>query len=70
MLAEKGYKFVNLKVSPYVKAYLNEGLWSKRLRWMFKYKLRIKISSDQSVGMIDVCYLDRKGESLLVSSHE
>ena len=70
LLAEKGYKYVNLKVSPYVKAYLCEGLVSKRLRWIFKYKLRIKITSDQSVGMIDVSYLDKKGESILINSAE
>ena len=68
LLAEKGCKYVNLKVSPYVKAYLSEGLLSKRLRWIFKHKLYIKLSTDQSVGMIDVGYFDRKGESLLINS--
>ena len=70
LLAEKGYKFVNLRVSPYVKAYLSEGIISRRLRWIFKYKLRIKLTTDLSVGMIDVSYLDKKGESLLVNSTE
>ncbi len=68
LLAEKGCKYVDLKVSPYVKAYLSEGLLSKRLRWIFKHNLYIKLSTDQSVGMIDVGYFDRKGESLLINS--
>ena len=68
LLAEKGCKYVDLKVSPYVKAYLSEGLLSKRLRWIFKHKIYIKLSTDQSVGMIDVGYFDRKGESLLINS--
>ena len=67
LLAEKGCRYVNLKVSPYVAAYLKQGLWSLRQRWIFKYKLRIKITTDLSVGMIDVSYLDKKGESLLMN---
>ena len=65
LLAEKGCKYVTLRVSPYVASYLRHGLWSLRMRWMFKYKMRIKISSDHSVGMIDVSYLDKEGRSLL-----
>ena len=68
LLAEKGCRYVNLRVSPYVQSYLCRGLWSLRMRWIFKYKLRIDISSDQSVGMIDVSYLDKRGESLLINS--
>ena len=48
-------------------AYLKAGLWSLRMRWIFKYKLRINIVADQSVGMIDVDYLDKRGKSLLQS---
>jgi ribonuclease G len=69
-LADKGVRYVNLRVSPYVKAYLEQGLLSRKLRWIFKYKLHIKITTDQSIGMIDVSYLDKKGESLLTNSKE
>ena len=67
LLAEKGCRALRLKVSPYVAAYLKAGLWSLRMRWIFKYKLRINIIADQSVGMIDVDYLDKRGKSLLQS---
>ncbi len=66
LLASKGCRFVNLRLSPYVATYLRHGLWSLRMRWMYKYKLRIKITADASVGMIDVNYLDKRGESLIV----
>lgn len=66
LLSEKGCRFVNLKVSPYVESYLRKGLFSLRMRWMLKYKMRIKISTEQSVGMIDVAYLDKEGKSLLM----
>ena len=68
LLAEKGCKYVNLRVSPYVAAYLRKGIWPLRMRWIFKYKLRIKLTTDHSVGMIDVSYLDKKGESLLINN--
>jgi ribonuclease G len=65
LLSEKGCRYVNLKVSPYVATYLRHGIWPLKMRWMLKYKLRIKITADQSIGMIDVAYLNKKGESLL-----
>ena len=65
LLASEGCKYVKLKLSPYVAAYLKEGWWSRRMRWIFKYKLRIDVVADQSVGMIDVDYLDKRGKSLL-----
>ena len=67
LLASSGCRKVTLKVSPYVAAYLKRGLWSLRLRWIFKYKLRIGVIADQSVGMIDVDYLDKRGKSLLLN---
>ena len=65
LLAEKHCCYVNLRLSPYVAAYLRQGVWSLRLRWMLKYKMRIKITADMSVGMVDVSYLDKEGKSLL-----
>ena len=66
LLASKGCRYVNLRLSPYVATYLRHGLLSLRLRWMCKYKIYIKLTADQSVGMIDVKYLDKQGQSLLV----
>ena len=66
LLASKGCRYVNLKLSPYVATYLRHGLWSLRMRWMFKYRMRIKLTADRSAGMIDVAYLDKRGRSLLL----
>ena len=63
--ASQGNRHITLKVSPYVASYLRHGLWSLRMRWICKYKVRINIISDMSVGMIDVAYLDKRGKSLL-----
>jgi ribonuclease G len=62
---DRGVKFVELRVSPYVASYLCRGLLSLRRRWAWRHKISLKVVADQSLGMIDVKYLGRKGESLL-----
>lgn len=62
---DRGHKYIELIVSPYVASFLTRGLWSLRRRWEWKYKTRIKIVEDQSTGMIDVHYHDKKGNDLI-----
>ena len=64
---DRGVKYITLSVSPYVAAYLNRGVFSLRLRWMLRYKVWIKIVADQSLGMVDVRYMDRNGAALILS---
>ena len=65
LACDRHVKYINLRVSPYVASYICHGLWSLRRRWSYKYKTKIKVTADQSVGMIDVNYLNEKGSSLL-----
>lgn len=66
LLAEEhGERFVNLVVSPYVAAYLKRGIISLRTRWALRYGMIIKITASQGTGMVDVKYLDSKGENML-----
>ena len=62
---DRGVKYLRLSVSPYVASYLRQGLFSLRLRWMLRYKVMIHIVADQSLGMVDVKYLDRSGMLLI-----
>ena len=64
---DRGVKYITLSVSPYVAAYLKRGVFSLRLRWMLRYKVWIKIVADQSLGMVDVRYMDRNGAALILS---
>ena len=63
---DRGVKYITLSVSPYVAAFLNRGLFSLRLKWMLRYKVWIKIVADQSLGMVDVRYMDRNGTALIL----
>ncbi len=58
-------KYINLRVSPYVAAFLEKGIFSLRRRWGWKYRCEIVVTIDQSVGIIDVGYYDKKGVNLL-----
>ena len=62
---EKKIRLLKLLVSPYVSAYLKRGLPSVRLRWMFKYRFRLIVRVDQSLGMVEYKFLDRKNRQLL-----
>ena len=56
--------YVRLVVSPYVAAYLRRGLWSLRMRWMWRHRVWVDIRANQSLGMVDVRYQDCKGKNL------
>lgn len=62
---DRGHKYIKLVVSPYVAAFLKKGVWSLRRRWEWKYKVRLCIAEDQSMGIIDVHYHDRKDNDLI-----
>ncbi len=58
-------KFINIRVSHYVAAFLEKGLLSLRRRWGWKYKCKIKVTADQSMGIVEVGYFDQSGKSLI-----
>jgi len=62
---DRGQKYIKLVVSPYVASFLKKGFWSLRRRWEWKYKVRIDIAEDQSIGIVEVHYHDRKDNDLI-----
>ncbi len=62
---DRHVKYIRLRVSPYVASYLTKGFWSLRKKWMWRYKVRIAVVADQSLGMIDVKYLDGHDAALI-----
>ncbi|WP_418426068.1 Rne/Rng family ribonuclease [Alistipes sp.] len=62
---DRGQKFIKLVVSPYVAAFLRKGLLSLRRRWEWKYKVRLEIAEDQSVGIVEVHYHGKKDNDLI-----
>ncbi len=62
---DRGHKYIELVVSPYVASFLTRGWWSLRRKWEWKYKTCIKVVEDQSIGIIEVHYHDKKGNDLI-----
>ncbi len=62
---DRGHKFIRLVVSPYVASYLKKGFWSLRCRWAWKYKVRLQIVADQSTGIVEVHYHDKRDNDLI-----
>lgn len=48
---KSSYKAVNIFLNPYLKAYLNQGLFSRQFRWSWKYKLRIHFIDDEKLSL-------------------
>ena len=62
---EKGVRYLKIKVSPFVKSFLLQGIPSLRFRWQCKYRCRIKIVTDQTTPFVEVRYFDREGNELI-----
>ncbi len=63
-VTDRGLHYIKLRVSPIVASYLKKGLFSLRAKWQFKYKCRIKVVSDPSIGFVETRFYDRKDTEL------
>ena len=53
-----GIRRFYLHVHPYVAAYLKQGLWSIRLKWMLKYGLGVHIVPSQKMAFLQYEFYD------------
>ena len=57
-----GIKRFSLHVHPYVAAYINQGVFSLRLRWQMKYGLGIRVIPSQKMAFLQYEFYDSKRE--------
>ncbi len=62
---EKKLSYLKLRVSPVVAAFVKKGFPSLRTRWMFKYRCRIRVASDNTTGIIETRFFNREDEELI-----
>lgn len=62
---EKNERSIKLRVSPVVAAFLRKGFPSLRLRWMFKYRCRLRIVENNNTGIVETRFFNRNDEELL-----
>ena len=61
---ERRLRYLKLRVSPVVAAYLTKGLFSLRFRWMVKYGCMIRIVKNPTTGIIETKYFNRRDQEL------
>jgi len=61
-------KGLRLHVHPFVYAYACKGLWSLKLQWWLKYGIMLR--ENQSLGMMEVRYMDAKGKQVAEPEEE
>ena len=56
---------VTVQVHPYIDAYLSKGLFSLRLKWIWKLRCIIKIVPNSSLSFLETKFFNRKGEEVI-----
>ena len=63
---EQNEKIIQLRVNPFIHAYLTKGLISQRMKWFFKYSKWIKLDSDSTFSVNQYQFLNGSGESMIM----
>jgi len=45
------YRAIDIYINPYLKSFLSRGIFSTRIKWMFKYWLKISLIGDESISL-------------------
>jgi len=62
LINESNYKKLTLKVHPYIAGYIKQGLFSKKLKWFFKFKKSIAIESVNAYQFFEFHFFNENGE--------
>jgi len=55
---------LELVAHPYVAAFFNKGLWSRRRQWVMKYRKKIRVVSDPSFHYTEYRFFDQNEEEI------
>lgn len=59
LVNQAGVKSLSLHVHPYVYAYINQGLWSLKMKWKFRYGFGLKVIPSQKLGFLQYEFYDK-----------
>ncbi len=57
-------KSLQIKLHPFIHAYLKKGIPSLRWKWQWKYKVKLRLIPDPSVAFLEYDFFDKKGNPL------
>jgi ribonuclease G len=63
---EQNEKIIQLRVNPFIHAYLTKGLVSQRMKWFFRYGKWIKLDADSTFSVNQYQFLNASGESMIM----
>jgi ribonuclease G len=63
-LISQGHKQLTIRVHPILHTYLNAGFISRKFKWMWKYKQRIRIIPDTGYHMTEFRFFDHHQEEI------
>lgn len=66
IIQNQNEKGISVALHPYLHAFFNQGFISKRWKWMWKYKTRIRLIKDTSLGLLSFKFFNRNDEEIKI----
>ena len=65
---DRSVKNITLTLHPYLYSHFNEGIWSIRRKWQWKYgiTLKLKVNSDLPITAYQLNFVDKKGKENII----
>lgn len=64
LLVKQNEKDLVLALHPYLFAFFTTGVFSKRVKWFFKYKRWVAMEKDSSMGITEFKFVNKDGEEI------
>jgi len=64
LIQEQNEKDLTLRVHPYIYAYLTKGIWSVKLKWIFKYKTFFKLEPALSFHFLEYRFFNKLDDEI------
>jgi ribonuclease G len=68
ILTKQNERGVSIAMHPFLYAYYTKGLYSKQWQWYMKYKTRVKLIKDSSLGIVNFKFFNKAGEVIETGS--
>lgn len=64
MLNDRGMRGITLLVHPYLEAFFKNGLWSRQLQWLFKFKTWIPVRGVTANHLLQYTFVDNENNEI------
>lgn len=68
LLVKQNEKSMVLALHPYLYAYFTNGIFSKRVKWFFRFKKWVNLEKDSSLGITEFRFLNKEGEEIQLNA--